>query len=114
MKRIGAILLPLVFIVACTVPTKDNPRLPNPPKPTIDAITAQICINIHTQERKPDFWCEPTVEGHRWAYPANTPEWAGKELPAVGEVLAPGWGYPTAPQGVPAVRIPEEGAVFKR
>jgi len=106
-----------LLAAACQPGSKPNPKLSPKSKPTIDAVAVKICIDIGTFVRRPDFWCEPVVDGHRWAYPYNTSNWAGKELPAVGERLEAGWGYPNPPAGSeasPPPRIPEEGAVFKR
>ena len=117
MKRLVTTSLPLLLVAAaCT--TVPNPRKTPVPKPTIDAKYAELCIDIGTFVRRPDFWCEPTsqghVAGHRWAYPINNESWATYELPAVGEPLAAGWGFPIKPTDVAPVRIPEEGAVFKK
>jgi hypothetical protein len=114
-RRVTSAILAALLLASCD--TKPNPRKHPKPKPTIDAVAVKICIDIATQVRRPDFWCDPVVDGHRWAYPYNTPEWAGVELPAVGEPLRAGWGFPHPPAGMeatPPPRIPEEGAVFKR
>lgn len=108
-KIVAAITLVLLTGAKCEKKTEE-PK----PKPTIDAKVAQVCIEMATNVRRPDFWCDPIVDGHRWAYPINHPSWAGKELPAVGQRLEAGWGFPNAPGGVTPVRIPEEGAVFKQ
>ncbi len=101
----------LVFLTGANCQKqKEEPK----PKPTIEGKVAQICIDIATQVRRPDFWCDQIVDGHRWAYPINNSSWAGKELPAVGQRLEAGWGFPNAPEGVTPVRVPEEGAVFKQ
>ena len=107
------LIVPLLFVAACKKESRPTPA----PKPTISAKAVKICIDIATQVRRPDFWCEPLVDGHRWAYPYNTVDWAHYELPAVGERLQAGWGFPHPPAGMeasPPPRIPKEGARFVR
>ena len=110
-KKIAAILLAASVLLGACAPKKVDPPKP---KPTVDAKYAEVCIDIGTFVRRPDFWCEPLVDGHRWAYPINNADWATYELPAVGEPLVAGWGFPIKPSDAAPVRIPEEDAIFKR